>query len=262
MYEADLPGYDLPADLEQIYGRLGFAERAVYSNFVASIDGVVSLGSSPSAGSVISGRHPADRFLMGLLRACADAVLIGAGTLRATPGHQWTPSHVFPDAAASFARLRRTLGREPEPRLVLLTATGDLDLSHPALAGGGTVLATAEVAKSLRGRVPKSCDVIESGENEVDLSRAFDVLRSHGMNVVLTEGGPHLMGGLIREGLLDEVFLTISPVVAGRDGDERLGMVAGAEFLPSSGVSVDLMSSRRHGDYLFLRYGLRKSARP
>jgi riboflavin biosynthesis pyrimidine reductase len=229
---------------------------------VSSIDGAVSLGSSPSAGSVISGRYPADRFLMALLRACADAVLIGAGTLRGTPGHKWTPSHVFPDLESSFARLRATLGRKAEPRLVLLTATGDLDVSHPAVAGGATVLTTPHVARSLRARLPESCDVIESGEREVDLRRAFDELRSRGMNVVLTEGGPHVMGGLIEQGLLDEVFLTISPVVAGRNGDDRFGMVAGAEFLPSSGVWGELMSSRRHGDYMFLRYGLRKSARP
>jgi len=67
-----------------VYGRLGFSTPVVYSNFVSSVDGVVTLGSKPSAGSVISGKYPADRFLMGLLRACADAVLIGAGTLRAT----------------------------------------------------------------------------------------------------------------------------------------------------------------------------------
>jgi riboflavin biosynthesis pyrimidine reductase len=199
---------------------------------------------------------------MALLRACADAVLIGAGTLRATPGHRWTPSHVFPDVAASFARLRKTLGRKPEPRLVLLTATGDLDVSHPAVAEGATVLTIPGVAKSLRARLPNSCDVIESGETEVDMRRAIDELRSRGMNVVLTEGGPQVMGELIKQGFLDEAFLTISPVVAGRNGDDRLGMVAGVEFLPSSGVWVELVSSRRHGDYMFLRYRLRKSARP
>src|SRR5216684_7319202 len=100
LYETELPGYPLPPDLERLYGRLGFSGAVVYSNFVSSLDGVVSLGSRPSAGSVISGKYPADRFLMGLLRACADAVLIGAGTLRGTPGHVWTPAHVFPDLAA------------------------------------------------------------------------------------------------------------------------------------------------------------------
>jgi riboflavin biosynthesis pyrimidine reductase len=250
----------LPEDLGEIYGRLGFAEHAVYSNFVSSIDGVVSLGSGPSAGSVISGRYPADRFLMALLRACADCVLIGAGTLRATPGHHWTPQHVFPDMAPSFARLRKFLGRAPEPRLVVVTATGDLDASHTAIAGGATVLAPHEVARSLRARLPASCDVIESGEREVDMSDAIKELRSRKLNLVLTEGGPHVMGGLIKHGLLDEAFLTISPVVVGRDAEPRFGMVEGVELLPESGVWVELLSSRRHGDYLFLRYGLRKPA--
>jgi riboflavin biosynthesis pyrimidine reductase len=252
----------LPDDLEHLYGRLGFADRVVYSNFVSSIDGVVSLGSSPSAGSVISGRYPADRFLMALLRASADAVLIGGGTLRGTPGHQWTPAHVFPDLATSFARLRKKLGRTSEPRLVLLTGTGDMDIAHPAIAAGATVLTTHEVARSLRARLPESCDIVESGETEIDMRAAMEELRSRKLNVVLTEGGPHVMGELIRHGLLDEAFLTIAPVVAGRNAEDRLGMVAGTEFLPASGVGVELMSSRRHGDYLFLRYGLRKSARP
>jgi len=76
-------------------GDLGFSEHCLYGNFVASLDGVVALGPEyPSSGSAISGREPADRFVMGLLRAFADAVLIGAGTLRATPTHRWTPEHV------------------------------------------------------------------------------------------------------------------------------------------------------------------------
>jgi riboflavin biosynthesis pyrimidine reductase len=54
--------------------------------------------------------------------------------------------------------------------------------------------------------------------------------------------------------LLDEMFLTVSPLVAGRNGEERLGMVAGVEILPSRQASSTLLSARRHGDYVFLRY--------
>src|ERR1700704_5602659 len=140
LYEADGPSYKLPADLHHVYGRLGFKTPVVYANFVASVDGVVSLGSKPPAGSTISGKYPADRFLMGLLRACADAVVIGAGTMRATPGHLWTPAHVFPDLAAAFAAVRQKLGRSREPRLVILTASGRLDVEHPALVKGATVM--------------------------------------------------------------------------------------------------------------------------
>jgi riboflavin biosynthesis pyrimidine reductase len=243
---------------------LGFGEPVVYSNFVASIDGVVSLGgSSTSAGSVISGRYPADRLLMAMLRACASAVLLGAGTLRATPGHRWTPSHVFPDFADRFASLRKSLGLQPEPRLVLLTRSGRVDGSHPALVAGATIVTTPARAKALRPHLPPTCDVIElPGAHGIDMKRVIDELRSHGHRVLLTEGGPHVMGELIQHGLLDEAFLTISPLVAGRDGDDRLGMVAGVELLPRSSDWDRLLSLRRHGDYLFLRYGLRKSARP
>jgi riboflavin biosynthesis pyrimidine reductase len=262
LFEVDLPRYRLPDDLEKIYGQIGFAAPILYSNFVMSLDGVVSLGSVSSAGSSISGKYQADRFLMALLRACAGAVLVGAGTLRATPGHHWTPEHVFPALEASFAELRRSLGLAARPRLVLFTASGKLDVSHPAVVDGATIVTSARGAQNLKGHLPDSCDIIEIGEREVDVAEALTKLRGRGYDVMLTEGGPHLTGELVKAGLLDEAFLTISPVVAGRDVEERLGMVAGVEFLPHREIWSRLASARRHGDFLFLRYDLRKSARP
>ncbi len=256
LYEADsLPGYKLPADLHHLYGRLGFGTRSVYSNFVSSVDGVVTLGSKPSAGSVISGKYPADRFLMGLLRACADAVLLGAGTLRATPGHLWTPSHVFPELATEFTALRSALGRAKEPRLVIVTASGEIEASHPAIVRGALVMTTAGGAKVIGDRLPKTCEVVTIGTGkQIDMGKVIAELRDRGMDVVLSEGGPHLVGQLIEGGLLDEAFLTVSPVMAGRKDDKRLGMVEGVELLPDRGAWSSLSSVRRHGDYLFLRY--------
>jgi riboflavin biosynthesis pyrimidine reductase len=263
LYEADLPAYKLPVDLQQLYGRLGFAGTVVYSNFVSSVDGVVTLGSTPSAGSVISGKDPADRFLMGLLRACADAVVIGAGTLRATPGHLWTPAHVYPSLATEFTALRSNLGRSREPALVLLTASGELDFSHPALAKGAIVVTTAAGAKKIGRRLPPTCELVAMGKGKsLDLGKAIEKLRSRGLKVLLTEGGPHLTGQLIDAGLLDEAFLTISPVIAGRARERRLGMVEGVELLPKRGVWGSLLSARRHGDYLFLRYRTPAPAKP
>jgi riboflavin biosynthesis pyrimidine reductase len=238
---------------------LGFPPSLIYSNFVSSVDGVVTLGSKPSAGSIISGKYAADRFLMGLLRACADAVVIGAGTLRATPGHLWTPAHVYPALATEFTALRSSLGRSPEPALVLLTASGDIDFSHPALVRGATVMTTSAGAKKMGDRLPPKCDQIVIGEgNRLDLDKTVAELRGRGLQVLLSEGGPHLIGQLIEGGLLDEAFLTISPVVAGRGADRRLGMVEGVELLPDAGAWGRLLSARRHGDYLFLRYALGK----
>ena len=262
LYEAELPAYKLPFDLQHVYGKLGFATPVLYANFVASVDGVVTLGSTPSAGSVISGKYEADRFLMGLLRACADAVVIGAGTLRATPGHLWTPAHVYPDLATEFTVLRSNLSRTREPRLVVLTTTGDLDMSHPALVKGALIVTTASGAKALRG-LPAACEVLAMGEStKLDLGHAVAELRKRGLQVLLTEGGPHVMGQLLDGGLLDEAFLTISPVIAGRSDEKRLGMVEGVELLPKRGLWSSLLSARRHGDYLFLLYRTPAPAAP
>ena len=217
----------------------------------------MTLGSKPSAGSELSGRNQADRFLMALLRACADAVLLGAGTLRATPGHRWTAEHVFPGLASAFSELRSSLGRTAQPRLVLLTASGDVPLSHPAVQAGATILTTAAGAAKLRGRLPDACDVVEVGKTgSVDMKLAIAEMRERGYDVILTEGGPHVVGDLIAGALLDEAFITISPVVAGRDKEARLGMVHGIELLPGRPVWSRLLSARRHGDFVFLRYGL------
>jgi riboflavin biosynthesis pyrimidine reductase len=256
LYEAgDLPTYPLPADLEALYGGLGFTTPVLYSNFVSALDGVVTLGSAPSAGSLISGRYPADRFAMGLLRACADAVVIGAGTLRATPGHLWTAGHVFPDLAGSFAELRTGLGRSTDPLLVLVTASGDLDASHPAVVRGALVMTTHDGARAIGGRLPATCEVVELGAGKgLDMVQMVGELHRRGLLVLLTEGGPHLVGQLVEQGLLDELFLTVSPVLAGRGEEKRLGMVEGVELLPQAGVWTELRSLRRHGDYLFTRH--------
>ena len=126
-------------------------------------------------------------------------------------------------------------------------------------------MTTEAGAKAIGRRLPKKCEVVTVGNGKsVDVSDALGELRSRGLKVLLTEGGPHLVGQLIERGLLDEAFLTISPVVAGRaaeggraqgaHSENRLGMVEGIELLPKRGVWSTLLSARRHGDYLFLRY--------
>ena len=157
LYErAGLPAWPLPRVLAEVYGGdLGFRQPCVYANFVASVDGVTALGPEyPSSGSAISLHDPADRFVMGLLRACADVVLIGAGTLRATPGHRWTPAYVCPAAADGYAALRRTRGLPVDPLLAVVTARGDIPAGHPALRADALILTTAAGARRLHGRLP------------------------------------------------------------------------------------------------------------
>lgn len=257
--EPGLRSWRLPPALAALYGgALGFPEPCLYANFVSSIDGVVALGPEyPSSGSTISGREPADRFVMGLLRACADAVLIGAGTLRASPRHRWTPEYVYPAAAEDFALLRRQRRRPAEPELVIVTASGILPAQHPALQAGALIATTAQGAGRLTGHLPPTCTVLPLGDGPtLSIPQVLNTIRARGHTTILSEAGPRLAGQLVGASMLNELFLTVSPVLAGRAGDIRQGLIAGLELLPTRHEAVGLISVRRRASCLFLRYRL------
>ena len=155
LYEADgLPRTALPAELARLYdGDLGLAEACVYANFVATVDGVVAIPAMPRSNEFIAGNSDADRFVMGLLRAFADAVLIGAGVLRASPRGTWRPDGIFPPAASEYAELRDRLGAPAAPEVAVLTGSGEIDVGHPLLASGALVLTSDAGAEHLDGRV-------------------------------------------------------------------------------------------------------------
>lgn len=247
----------LPAALRRIYGSdLSLGSQVLYANFVSSLDGVVAVKNISSSNSLISAKSVADRFLIGLLRALADAVLVGAGTLRATPGHRWTAQHVYPPLADEFALLRRRLRRDADPRLVVLTSSGDLDPSHPALQAGTLVLTTEEGARRAAGRLPGTCQVRSmSRRKRVDVAGALEMLRAEGYAAILSEAGPLVMGQLVRGRLVDDLFLTLSPVLAGRRrGDGSKSLAEGVQLLPDQPAWMRLVDVRRQDSHLFLRY--------
>lgn len=256
LYAAPMPGpHELPSGLAQLYdGDLGFAGPRVYANFVSSIDGVVALPSVGAAPSVISGKSEADRFVMGLLRACADVVLVGAGTLRAEPDHRWTPEFVYPQGSGDYTRLRAALGLSPEPGFAVLTSSGDLDPKSPALKEA-IVFTTHDGARRLKRRGMPATVLEVGGEGDLDLVRVIHALRSRGMRMILSEGGPKVIGQLLDLRLLDELFLTISPVLMGRTPSEvRPGLAEGVDLLHKGGSPAEVVSVHRHRSHLFLRY--------
>src|SRR5437899_2830882 len=246
-----LQAVGLPRALSELYaGDLGFAAPCVIANFVSSVDGVVALQGAGESGHLISGGNQADRFVMGLLRACAGAILLGAGTFRKAGGHLWHADHVYPDAAPHFAELRRKLGLPLHPPLVLVTATGEIDPAQPALRDA-VVVTTAAGEARLRGRVPAGTRIVAG---PIRLREVIELLRSEGVRGLLTEGGPSLVAQLADEKLLDELFLTSSPrLFRPWAGDGRKGLIDGLDL---RGAPVELLSARRHGSYLFLRYAL------
>ena len=188
---------------------------------------------------------------MGLLRAAADAILVGCGTVNASPKGRWRADSVFPDAAEAFRDLR------PEPaRVVIATGRGRLNPEHPVLREGALVLATERAAGVLEGRLPADAELaVVPGDDAVDVAAAVGYLRERGYGRILSEAGPRLFGSLVGENLVDELFLTVSPLLAGRaPAEDRLAIVEGVALLPDREHRGSLRSARLHGEHLFLRY--------
>ena len=261
LFDASRPAENLlPEQLVQLYGgALSLPRYCLYANFVSSIDGVVALegGRAPSGG-IISRKSEADRFVMGLLRAFADAIVIGAGTVRAEGRRaQWTPEFIFPAAGAGFHELRRSLKRSDTPQLVIVTASGEIDPAQAALEAGALVLTTRASEDALRARLPSASRVVAISEGaRLEAAGVMSALRAEGHRVILTEGGPKLFGQFVEASLVDELFLTMSPALAGRTGDQSFGLIDGVYFGREL-RPAQLYSIRRGGDYLFLRYGLK-----
>jgi len=251
----------LPAELERLYGgQLSFPDEVLYANFVSTLDGVVALGDpTVSSGPAISGRSEADRFVMGLLRAAASAVLIGGGTMRDDPGHLWTPDYIYPPAARAYAELRQNLGLPPRPLLAVVSASGRLDVRERALQEAALILTTERGAKALEGRLPAGCDLQVLAPEHFALGQAVSALRTKGHRRLLSEGGPRVLAELVRADLLDDLFLTLSPVLAGRSAAaRRFGLLEDLAFAAGALRPARLLSARRHGGHLLLRYSVRR----
>ncbi|MGC8634707.1 MAG: RibD family protein [Candidatus Limnocylindrales bacterium] len=265
---SDVRGGMPPAALARRYGGplaipLHAGRPTVIVNFVESLDGVVALPDGPrGGGSSISGGAEADRFVMALLRALADAVVVGAGTVRAAPAHEWTPRGVAPAWATPCATWRAQLGLAAQPTTVVVSAAGSLPAAHRGLSLQDVpvlVATTAAGARQLRpGGVSGGVRVeaVSAGDS-VAPAELLGLLHRRGARLVLCEGGPHLLASLLGAGAVDELFLTLAPQLLGRSaGSERLGLVEGLAWDPAGAPWWQLRSIRRDDAHLFLRYAL------
>ena len=263
----------LPQELGELYDgdlhldRSGAARPFVIANFVSTLDGVVSYKIKNNAGgSAISGSDPADRFIMGLLRASADAVMVGAGTLHETSADSlWTPESTYPDAKRFYAEYRVNAMHKPEyPLLVIVSGSGQLELDRaifrtPAMRT--VVITTSAGRDELTRRGAATLDSVEvhalnsSGGNIAPLE-ILQLLHSQlGVKTLLHEGGPTLFGQFLAAQAVDELFLTLSPQIAGRKADgSRPSVAQGVQFLPDSAPRFQTVSVRESGAYLYLRY--------
>lgn len=262
----------LPRDLRQLYdGDLTFPPRStsrpyVFANFVSTLDGVVSFKSPGHAdGSTISGSDSGDHFIMGLLRASADAVLVGAGTVHDTdPASIWTPAAICPQAATLYAQYRNLLRKPRHPLTVIVSGSGNLDLQRAVFQDPEVpvvVVTTAAGHKKLSDAGAASLTSVEvrslgDDASTVTPAAILGLLQSQfAVECLLHEGGPTLFGEFLAAGAVDELFLTLSPRIAGRSPkSQRPGFVEGTEFSPSSAPGFRLIGAKQHQQHLFLRY--------
>jgi len=255
-YRALYPG-DWPAQVH--------ADRPyIYTNFAPSRDGRISFN-EPNAtdASHVTKAVPHDRWLMGLLRVRAHAILVGDNTVRLEPGHVWTPEFIYPPEAAAFADLRRAEGYSPIPKLVILSFDGNLDFTEDRFQNPDLHIILATTAKGaahaaavdLAGQCSAKVDVLTLGADSVDLHRLARLLHSDfGIRNLLCEGGARVFANLLDAGLVDEEFLTYCPTFVGRSPEKfRPSYTEGVAWTPENAPYSKPVSIHRAGDYIFLR---------
>jgi riboflavin biosynthesis pyrimidine reductase len=263
----------LPEGLRAIYeGDLSFPpapEGRPYciANFVSTLDGVVSFSlPGQSDGAQISNSNQEDRFIMGLLRASVDAVLVGSGTLRAA-GLQasWLPESVYPAGKDLYRKYRTEVLRKLEdPLVVIVTGKGELDLASAVFHTPRTrvlILTTEQGRQRLlqsgsEALVSVQVKALSSAGRGISPSTVLTLLRQDsGVELLLHEAGPTLFGEFLAGGFIDELFLTVAPQIAGRVTEQpRPGLVANVQFSPATAPWWKLLSAKNAADYLFLRY--------
>jgi riboflavin biosynthesis pyrimidine reductase len=210
------------------------------ANMVGGLDGTAAIGGRVGALST-----PPDAQLFRRLRALADVILVGAQTVRREGYGSVQPA---PDQTAA----RQAAGRAGTPRLAVVSRSLDLDWASPAFTGAppdSPLVITCQAADPARvAQAREVAEVVIAGGEQVDLELALAGLTELGQQVVLCEGGPTLLGELVAIGRLDELCLTIAPVMG---GDPLPVSVAppGARLR-----NFTLRQVLRDGDTLFLRY--------
>lgn len=248
-----LPAAD-PATIPEIVEQLGLWDRTdppggrphVMLNMVSTADGRATVAGRSGP---ISGR--ADRELFHGLRTAVDAVLVGAGTVRTE-----RYGRLISDQSRRDLRLRRGLSEEPLACIV----SGRLALGEdiPLL---GEPAAQVAILTPSAASLPASAAHVEYVRAErsglLDLPAALaELAERFAVHSLLCEGGPHLSCQLLAAGLVDELFLSVSPKLAGGEpsAGEALRILAGGELEPP--VDLELLGVMQSDSYVFLRYGV------
>lgn len=238
LFPPPLPG--VAVDLDDVYWVSDPGPQHVRAVMVASADGAVQLAGRAGG---LSG--PADARLFAVLRSHADVLLVGATTVRAERYGGDRPS-----PARQAWRLDR--GLTAAPVIAVVTRSCDLDPGGPLFTDTLTrpiVLTCHAAAPERVAALERRADVVMVGEARVDLAAALDRLRERGLRRTSCEGGPTLLAELVRTARLDELSLTISPLLL---AGSALRVLHGGPF--SQPPQLELLTVLEEDSFMFLRY--------
>jgi riboflavin biosynthesis pyrimidine reductase len=238
-----------PVDLVEAYApplMAGAAKRFVRVNMISSIDGAVTVDgrSGPLGGEP-------DHRVFAVLRAWADVILVGAGTMRA---EGYGPARV--DDATQAIRSAR--GQHAVPPIAVVSGRARFDYSTPFFTdavASPIIVTTAERAAAIADDAANTAEVMAAGSGEVDLRAAIDQLWARGFSTVLVEGGPTLNGDLAAARVIDELCLTFSPRIVMGNGPRVL---AGPVMSPP--IAPTLLHLLEDDGFLFARYAFSSSS--
>ncbi|KFU77520.1 Pyrimidine reductase, riboflavin biosynthesis [Amycolatopsis lurida] len=199
------------ADLERLYGYPEDLNRPwVQVNFVSSADGAAAVDELSEGLS-----HPADKRIFVLGRLLSDVILVGAGTARA---EGYRGARVSPERAGR----RAALGLSEVPPIAVVTRSGELDPEGPLFTDTKVPPIVITTEQAPRAELERAgADVLVAGTTDVDLRRALALLDERGLRRVDCEGGPALFADLIAADLVDQLCLTVAPLLAGA-GESRI----------------------------------------
>ncbi|MCI0658713.1 MAG: dihydrofolate reductase family protein [Acidobacteria bacterium] len=220
------------------------ARPRCFLNVAMSLDGKIA---SSARGLPTFPSHQ-DRLMMDRIRARSDAVLIGAATLRAAD---------FPLRIRSAALRRRRVasGRPEQPLNILLSGRLRVPLDGRFFSDSQTrrlVVTTSEAPKRKREDARRRSEVLEWKGKTIDLRRLMGELHRRGIRELLLEGGGSTNFEFFRLGLVDEIYMTLCPVVIGGAGSPT--PADGAGFKPREFLKFSPTRVRRVGGELFLHY--------
>lgn len=230
-------------ELFEAYALADRAQTRVRLNFVESADGAVTLDGRSGA---LGGEN--DRRIMQVLRTLSDVVLIGAGTVR-------VEGYGSIEVSEEDAAWRLAHGLAAQPRLAVVSGDlgldpGDAVFTEPSKRP--IVVTHASAPADRRQALEEVADVIVCGESAVDLPGTLAALAERGLTQVLCEGGPHLFGTLLDDGLVDELCVTIAPRIVGGEA----GRIAAGAREADRRLDLANVLSDEEG-FVFLRYAAR-----